>query len=392
MRKKYTESQSVFFTIRPPNPKQGRASFSIVEDLRELGARGQKQLKFPADADPLKPINLAYKRELRDLRIRGLPDDRLEAEQAKLIAEYTKRVEVVRDRLYLEAGQEPAPLVFLDENLEIARSYFEKHLAYKKTKDKRSSFGEYQRAVKALGNVSVKTATAEELSKAISQLPNNKQRRVAAKLNRLLKHLGRDERIAKDKEKAPTVKYLTEKEFLRALVRVRAGWRRTLYSMLFYSGLRVGEAFALEEDDIRGDVINVTKQMLESWVVKKRGLSSNIQPTKNEETRRVVPFPKFKTYFKEWVAYSYEDKVAWRDQKIAEVLKSACIAEFPKQPLKQCVAHDLRHSFAKALINRGANLTFVARQLGNRIEVAERYYAGYVNDDENIQLLKRLLK
>ena len=69
----------------------------------------------------------------------------------------------------------------------------------------------------------------------------------------------------------------------------------------------------------------------------------------------------------------------------------ACL-QAPRAPReKHLVAHDLRHSFAIRMLER-ANLTYVALQLGNRIELCQEHYTGYELHDEGISILRDLMR
>ena len=355
-----------FFTIR-----KARTSFAIYKDVRT----GSKRTQTRIDSPELNTINVNFKRELKGPLARSL-----------VIEKYLKLVKALQQSLYFAQGERP-PAVFLDDNMAIAQTYYNKNLKHKKTKDKGASFREFRRAIEAIGNLPLLTSSAADLGTALAKFPNNKQRRIASKLNKLLAFSKSEVRIAKDKKQRPIPKYLTDSEFTLVLAHIADRHVKAVLACAFYSGCRLGELFALEEDDFINGVINVNKQMLRPDTVKGRG-STAIAPTKNEEQRRVVPFPSFSTWFTELQKVPKN----LRSTKFAELLKQACRKTFPNKPNKHLVAHDLRHSFAKALINKGLNLTFVAKQLGNRIEVAQEYYAGYVNDDENIQLLKEKLK
>ena len=245
------------------------------------------------------------------------------------------------------------------------------------------------------------------IQKALSLVENNKQRRIASKLQMMLRFLKRDITLDRDKKKRLSIRYLNEKEFKLVLKEIQDVNLRTLFELAFHSGCRMGELFALTEDDFRAGVLSVNKQMIrrEEAVrrreqdLKDRGkearvwepkASDLICPTKNEQGRRVVVFEEFATPFARWCELAYETRFELRHSHLAEALKVACEKVFPTNPQKHCVAHDLRHSFAIRLL-QFVNLTYVSLQLGNRIEVCQEFYTGYELHDENITVLKSLM-
>jgi len=393
---KVPENAEVFFTLIKPTPnKEGpnaRRSFSFIMDIRYAdGDRDQPRYKFPEGDDRLKVINKAYK----------IADDKNEA--------YEKCLKLALDlqkKLYLEHGLE-RKTVFNQENYGVLDEFFEWKYGARKTKDKTAAYNDFRRAVDAVGSIPLQTATKAEIQKAISTADNNKQRRNASRLNMILKYLKRDIVLDRDKKKRVSVRYLNEKEFASALKLIKDENFRLLYELAFHSGCRMGEIFALTEDDFRAGVLTVNKQMIRTeeavrrskqelkakgkpwtnWIPKPADL---IHPTKNEQSRRVVVFKEFASAFKKWCELDYETKFKLRHARLAEVLKAACEQQFSSNPQKHCVAHDLRHSFAIRLL-QFVNLTYVSLQLGNRIEVCQEFYTGYELHDENITVLKSMM-
>lgn len=394
---KVPENAEVFFTLIKPTPnKEGpnsRRSFAFIQDVRYFnGDRKQKRYKFPENDDRLKAINRAYK----------IADDKNEAFEKCL-----KLALDLQEKLYREHGLE-LKRVFNQDNYAILDSFFEWKYGAKKTKDKTAAYNDFRRAVDAVGMIPIQTATKAELQKALVTEDNNKQRRNASRLQMILKFLKRDDIILdRDKKRRSSVRYLNEKEFAQVMKLVKDDNLRTFYELAFHSGCRVGEIFALEERHFRAGVINVENQMIRTdeairrrkQELKAKGIAwKNWEPkasdlitlTKNEQKRKVVPFPEFADAFKKWCALDYETKFKLRHSRLAEPLREVCEQKFSSDPQKHCVAHDLRHSFAIRLL-QFVNLTYVSMQLGNRIEVCQEFYTGYELHDENITVLKSLM-
>ncbi len=356
------------------------------------GRRDQPRYKFPDGDDRLKVINKAYK----------IADDKNEAFEKCL-----KLALDLQKKLYIEHGLEKKT-VFNQENYGVLDEFFDWKYSAKKTKDKTAAYNDFRRAVDAVGSIPLQTATKSEIQKAISTAENNQQRRIASRLNMILKYLKRDIVLDKDKKKRVSVRYLNEKEFGSVMKLIKDENLRLVFEMAFHSGCRMGEIFALTEADFRAGVLTVDKQMLRTeeavrrrrqeyqakgktwtnWVPKPSDL---ICPTKNEQSRRVVVFEEFASAFKKWCEVDAETKFKLRHSRLAEMLRTVCEQKFPQAPQKHCVAHDLRHSFAIRLL-QFVNLTYVSLQLGNRIEVCQEFYTGYELHDENITVLKSMMR
>jgi integrase len=379
----------VNFTIRRPRDNgSGRGSFHFRKEVRFHDAKPeQKAFKFP-------PKN-------------GKPDDRLDKineayHQSKIDYETAnKMAEALREQLYKEHGLVKTK-VFSEVNYKALNDFFTAKYSSRKTKDRDGAFNDYRRAIDSIGLLSIHIATAQQIEDALKEIPNNKQRRLISRLTRILKFIGRDLELQKDKKSTVEIRYLTEKEFPDLMKSVpNVDHLRLVYSLMFHSGCRLGEIFALDNDDYKNGILNVNKQMLRPYQAMKRKLFKMvdgkkvldlIQPTKNEQKRRVVVFPEFEGFFEEWCKVDLDKRKEFRTLRFAEILRTACEKQFPNRPIKHCVAHDLRHSFAIRNLHQDVNLTYVAQQLGNRIEVCQEYYTGYTLNDETIEILKLKLQ
>lgn len=386
-KKSLPQNAEVFFTLIKPTPdRPGRAKFSFMQDTRHPnGKREQRVYKFPPGDDRLDSINRLYK---------GAPN-KLDAFDHCL-----KLAMELKDQLLKEYGLKTAR-VFSQENYAVLDAFFEKKYAARKVKDKQAAYNDFRRAVDALGTLPLEIATKEQIQKVLSRYENNLQRRIASRLQMLLKHLGRDIRLDRDKKLREPVRYLSKREFAQVIREIDHAPTRALFEMAFASGCRMGELFALTPEDFRNGVLTVNKQMLRPLDAGRRkgkdakkwapGFQDLIAPTKTDQSRRVVVFPEFAKALDAWCKIPEDERVALRGAKFAERLTKACREVFPNNPQKHLVAHDLRHSFAIRMLER-ANLTYVALQLGNRIEVCQEHYTGYELHDEGISILREIMK
>lgn len=137
----------------------------------------------------------------------------------------------------------------------------------------------------------------------------------------------------------------------------------TLFELLYYTGMRVGEALALTLNDIdfEHNTISITKTY---YRITGKDL---INPPKTEGSERIVTIPNFLT--KELEEYiSNLDKLDPEERifnKRPPYVRNILRDRAEKAGVKQIRVHDLRHSHASMLINLGANPLLVAERLGH---------------------------
>lgn len=282
--------------------------------------------------------------------------------------------------------------VFNEDNYQILDDFFSTRYRNRRTKDRTGAYHDFRRAVDAVGMLPLRTVTVSTLQDELARLPVKRQRRVISRLNSIFKFLQRfDMDIHMPKKPQTKVRHLTEKEWLLVQKKLRGPHERILCQLAFSSGCRLGEIFALEEDDYRNGVLSVSKQLLVPKRAQARGVPL-IQPTKNERDRRLIALPDFDRAFTEWLALSYEERLKLRTKNMARVIKSACEEVFPNKPNKHVVFHDLRHSYAIALLDKGVPMKRVAECLGDSVVVCEEHYAGFDLSDESVLSLRRLIR
>lgn len=157
---------------------------------------------------------------------------------------------------------------------------------------------------------------------------------------------------------------------------------KTIFSFLYYTGVRKGELLALNWDDI--DFQKGTVRINKTVNFKIEGEGYIITTPKTKNSFRSILMPKkllslmieyktynkqYKNFNKKWFVFGqyspYPTTTLWR--------KLNYYAN--KSDVKLIRIHDFRHSHASLLINQGANPSIVAERLGHTIQTCLKTYS-----------------
>jgi integrase len=212
-------------------------------------------------------------------------------------------------------------------------------------------------------------------------------------------------KIFKAQDKRKDVDFLTKEELKQLLDTVEGHFPRhyPLFLLLARTGLRIGEALALQWGDIdfQGRFINVQRgiargkietpkngkarrvdmslQLTEALMALKQDGAGVVVPiTRNLEKRQNEPT--------DWIFTNgnggFVDVNNWRRRVFNKALKKA--------GLRRIRIHDLRHSYASLLIQSGESLAYVRDQLGHHsIKVTVDIY-GHLAPEGNKQAVDKL--
>lgn len=148
---------------------------------------------------------------------------------------------------------------------------------------------------------------------------------------------------------------------------------KTFFAILYYMGLRQGEAQALTWNDI--NLIRKELSISKTLTTKLKGEKWTISTPKTKNSRRTLPIPKIvverlislKEYYKnEYVDFSNDwfvcgGKHPLKETTICQKKNNYCkLAD-----VQQIRIHDFRHSCASLLINQGASIALVSKYLGH---------------------------
>ena len=189
--------------------------------------------------------------------------------------------------------------------------------------------------------------------------------------------------IKKPKRRIPKVEMQiwTRDEFEKFISVVDDKKYHCLFMMMFYTGRRKGEIFALTPEDIKDKTIKWSKSLTKKTL---DGSPYKITSTKAE---KIQTLPICNTLYSELQHYTPEapfffgGKVPLPSTTVARQFDKYCkIAD-----IKKIRIHDLRHSFVSMCIHLGAPLTVVADLIGDTLEQVTKTYGHlYVSDREYI--------
>ena len=182
--------------------------------------------------------------------------------------------------------------------------------------------------------------------------------------------------------------YWTLDEFKLFLSHVDNNLYRALFMTLFYSGMRLGEALALTWQDIDFDnnIININKTANLGKVTTPKTKTSIRKVRMPQHTMNTISTIKLETkpkhdYFVFGEFYTHKPLNTARAYFLDNIRQ---INDNTKHKLKRIRIHDLRHSHASYLINKGYDIQIVSKRLGHaKVSVTYDIYAHlYPNKEE----------
>lgn len=179
-------------------------------------------------------------------------------------------------------------------------------------------------------------------------------------------------------------KYWTVEQFWKCYSIIDEPMYKILFTLIFWSGLRIGEALALTPNDIKEDRICITKGMM---TVKDK---NKLDTPKNKTSIREVLIPNYLyTQLQNYIASIYGIKDT--DLIFDGVQKSGARSKLRKwikrADLPYISPHILRHSYASVLYSNSKDITVVASQIGHAdINTTFRFYAHMMPDKDKIAI------
>jgi len=173
----------------------------------------------------------------------------------------------------------------------------------------------------------------------------------------------RDTTIKKD------MQIWTEAEFEQFAASIDNILWKALFTLLYLTGCRRGEALALTWNDFNGRSIKINES------INTRGVEGyEVTAPKNSTSNREVLLPAVLCGLLEDYKYESKQIAGWDERAFIFGVHSPICATtitrkfdeyIKKAGVKKIRLHDLRHSHASLLINRGQNILLVAKRLGH---------------------------
>lgn len=241
-----------------------------------------------------------------------------------------------------------------------------------------------------MGNNSLSSTPRSKISQFVKDLnyADSTKNKLIAVLNNLLRLAGRDISIKTIKSIHEQISYINEselKQLLGNIALLRHPLKDLVYNaciIMFYTGLRSGELFALNEQSIGvGNSLKIQTQIT-------RGLKT--KRPKNNKARSVVIIKQSEKAIKEWIKTPLKQRLELRES-LTKIIKSCAVNTFPDDSSKHISSHDLRHSFAVWALGRGLSLSDISMILGNSLIVCQQYYTGFVMSDEGLNRVGSVL-
>ena len=298
-------------------PTGQRKTFAVVK--RITGKDGSKSNTTIAD-ERIDSVNRAY------------------LNQTLTCQDAFAKIQMVVDSCYAKDSKTKIPRIFSKANQNVITAYWEAEYSDRDLIDPATMKNDLQRAVRAIGKLSLHTASKDELKDAVNKaVPEPRQnRRVVARLNQLLRHLGSPFKLRAMKKQRVEVKHLSFDDFERLAASFETdSIEQTLVWAAFGTGCRIGELFSLNESSLKNDEnLRVLNQLDKDQVTRE---------TKNRTTRRAFVIPEALKYVKKWLAVPMSERRDLRNKRWAEIVKKQCQVLWPDDESKHLVFHDLHH-------------------------------------------------
>lgn len=191
------------------------------------------------------------------------------------------------------------------------------------------------------------------------------------------------------KKQAREMLFWTLDEFNKAIEYEDKAAYHLCFMILYWCGLREGEALALTP----GKIIHESKSLDIYETYHKIKGEDIFGPTKTDNSKRQTPMPDF--VYDELMAYLESIMGIGDDDRIFYFSKSGLNKELDRiskeSGVKRIRVHDLRHSHVSLLIKLGYRTHAIADRIGDTPEVVDRVYAHLYPDVGN-EIAKELNK
>ena len=203
----------------------------------------------------------------------------------------------------------------------------------------------------------------------------------------------------KNKSNNKDIQFWTYSEFKQFIDKVDDIVYYALFTLLYFTGMRIGECLALSWDDIDNGYVSITKTLTRT----ETGSYSVNTPKTNASNRKIkiddhtlLILKKLKQYYQDFVSFNNKWFVFGGIKPLSTTTierkkNNYCIISH----VKQIRIHDFRHSHATLLVSNNIPVPIVSNRLGHsNISETLNTYSHFVPKDEEkiINLLETIQK
>lgn len=282
----------------------------------------------------------------------------------------------LRERIYREWGQSK-PLG-LNSNFKILDQHWKSYPRKRRLKDPQSAYSSTKHAVSMIKS-DLYTASKDDLQNEVDSIwCGSKHNKYVSRINMLLRFINRDFVLDIDPIKRRHVTSLTQAEVLRLVKRIDDQDMRLIVLTAFATGARLGEVYGLKTLDLKEKHVTITKQL---------DRTSKVRETKTGGSRDAYIINGFKDVVAQWCGVPNKEKLQNKRHYLSKNFKQLT-SKYLNHEVK---FHDLRHSYAIHLLERGVSIDLVAQSLGNSTSVCQKYYVGYSLSSSSMEFIDSIL-
>lgn len=182
--------------------------------------------------------------------------------------------------------------------------------------------------------------------------------------------------VKKEKRKKPNINIWTEEQFIIFRNHLRTDNYKLLFTTLFYTGLRIGEALGLQYEDIKGNELHLSHTFKYPQGSGGGFLSTEF---KTPKSKRIVPTP-------EWLNFGNGTGRIFKysHQAVREMKRKTC----ERANISPIRIHDFRHSYVSMLINKGVDIYTIKEILGHENIATTMNTYGHLYDSKRKEISK----
>lgn len=187
----------------------------------------------------------------------------------------------------------------------------------------------------------------------------------------------------------PKVDFWTYEEFNQFISVVNDYIYQSLFTFLYYTGMRLGECLALNWNDIQEDYIDITKSISKeqnngNYIITTPKTPTSIRKIKLDH-KTLEMLQQLKNYYQNFIGFNNKWFIFGGMKPLAQSTIGRKKNEYCKLAnVKKIKIHDFRHSHATLLLSNGVPITVICERLGHADKsMTLNVYSHLIKNDEN---------